>query len=369
MKIKGFNMKKLKIFQIVLALVFVLFFIFLFSAKNYTKEYTVNDIKVKETFNKDKKSYYFTFVYNDITLDYLVKSGYKQHRGFIDNIEVIEDDDNFCLIPKSSKFEIKPLCYQNKTITHYTHINKTLKEKLKLTTKTNKKISTFNDIEIYNNDHNYLIWNYDGFYYLNKDENKKIDILNKELYTISLIGYTEDYLVIADYDSNYTFNKFYTIDFKNGNLKKYDLDRSIYFDSYFIGYEKNKIYIVDNKESLMYEFNAKNGKLEKISSKYLNQGNWENIAIKKLVNKKQEFTYITNYNYTLEDKTIYLNYKDQDIKTLVANDVTALVRVKDQDIYYLKNDSLYHFNPENGETLLLTYFEWNFNYENMIYIN
>ena len=39
-----------------------------------------------------------------------------------------------------------------------------------------------------------------------------------------------------------------------------------------------------------------------------------------------------------------------------------------KDIYYLKDDELYHYNPIEGEELLLSYFEWNFNLENMIFI-
>jgi len=368
-KTKEYNLKKLKIFQLTLLSLFVLFFLFLLKSKDYTKEYTINDIKIKESYSKENKSYYFTFTYNEITFDYLEESKYKQHRGIINDTELIKDEDNFCLIPKSSQFDLNPICYQNNQIIHYTLAKNQLKEQLKLKSKQNKKIATYNDIEIYNNDFTYLLWNYDGFYYINPKENKKIDILNKELYTVNLIGYTEDYLVIADYDSNYTYNKLYTVELKNGNLKKYDIDKNIYFDSYFAGYEKNKLYIVDNKENVMYEFKAKNGKIDKINSKILRKGKWEIININKLTNKKVEFNYKSNYNYELKENNIYLNYTENNIKTEVANNVTYIVRIKDKDIYYLKKDSLYHFNPFIGEELLLNYFEWNFNYENMIYIN
>ena len=75
-------MKKLKLFQIILISLFLLFFIFLISSKNYQKEYEVNSIKITEEYNKDYKSYYFTFTYKDITLDYLINSKYKQQRIF-----------------------------------------------------------------------------------------------------------------------------------------------------------------------------------------------------------------------------------------------------------------------------------------------
>ena len=53
----------------------------------------------------------------------------------------------------------------------------------------------------------------------------------------------------------------------------------------------------------------------------------------------------------------------------MATDVTRLVRINDKDIFYLKNDTLYHFDDINGEEKLVTHSEWNFNYNNMIFIN
>lgn len=365
-------MKKLKMFQIVLVLIFVLFLIFLFSAKNYHKEYEINNVKIAESYNKENKAYYFTFTYKEITLDYLLDVKYRHHRGLITNLEIIEDEEknNFCLLPKDKKLEFAPVCYENNNIVHYSNLTTDLKNRIpsKYFNKETKK-TTYNDIDIYNNSYTYLIWNYDGFYYLNNSTNKKIEIFNKELYTINLVGYTDKFLVIADHDSNYTFNKFYTINLKNGNLKSHEVKENVYFDSYYIGYNKNKLYIVDNKESVMYEFNAKNGKLEKIKSKVLKNKEWENVSIKTLINKKVEFEYPTNYMYTLEQNKLYLTYKDKEIKTLISDNVKHIVKTKTKDIFYLKGDTLYHFDPYNGEERLLTYSEWNFNYENMIYIN
>ena len=82
--------------------------------------------------------------------------------------------------------------------------------------------------------------------------------------------------------------------------------------------------------------------------------------------KKEEFSYKSNYHYILEDNNLYLKYKD--IKTLVSNNITSIVRISNGDIFYLKEDKLYHYNNIKGESLLLSYFEWNFNYNNMIYI-
>ncbi len=363
-------MKKITTFQLILIIIFVLFLIFLLKPKNYTSKYNINKVAITESFNKKTKSYYFNFNYKDINLDILYNSAYKEHRNFIKDLKIIEDNDNFCLIPSGDNFDYVPLCYDNGKNTHYTMVNENLKEKLdKSYFSQSKKIATYKDIEIYNHDYNYYLWNYDGFYYINSNQSTKIDLLEKELYTVNLIGYTQDYLVIADYDSNYTFNKFYTIELKTGKLKKHNLNRDIYFDSYYSGYEKNKLYIVDTKEKYVYEFNAKNGKLEKIKPKILNNGKWEKASIKTLINKKTEFTYQSNFNYELKNQDLYLNYQKKNLKTLIASNVKSIVKINDENIFYLKEDSLYHFDPIKGEELLLKYFEWNFNYENMIYIN
>lgn len=357
--------------QLILVLLFCLFLIFLFLPKSYTRKYKIDEVEVFEAYNKKDKRYYFTFKIDGKNLDYLSEVKYSKSRKLISKIDIIKDEnDNFCLIPKGKKIDFKPLCMENGNSIYYALVNEKLKEGIsKYLKQENKLIETWNDYEIYSKDYIYLLWNYDGFYYINKDTKKKIKILDKEMYSINGVGYTEDYLVVPDYTSDYTFNNYYTIDFKNGNLKKQKIDRNVYFDSYFIGYEKNKAYIVDNKETVMYEFDAKKGKIEIIKAKVLNKGSWENANIKTLLNKKEEFSYKTNYNYTFSDNRIYLNYKNSEIKKLIACDVTSVVRIKDKDIYYLKDNTLYHFNEDTGEEKLLTHFEWNFNTNNMIYIN
>lgn len=365
-------MKKIYKFWFFLIVIFFIFLLFILLPKTYKKKYKINDIEITENYNKKNKYYYFTFKRGEVTLDYLLENSYKRDRKLINDIEIIKDEDNednFCVLPKSNKLNFIPLCYQENNIIYYESANKNIKQQLdsNLFKKVNK-IETYKDIEIYNNDFTYLLWNYDGFYYINKNEKKKINLFDKELYNVSFVGLTNDYLVIADYDSNYTFNHFYRIDFKKGNLKKYEIDRDVYFDSNILGYEKDKLYIVDNKASLMYELNVKKGKIEKIKSKVLVGGKWENRNIKTLINKNITFTYKTNFNYELIDDNLYLDYK-KDIKTLVNTGIKSIVKIDNSDIFYLKGSDLYHFNPTTGEEKILSYFEWNFNYERMIYIH
>lgn len=364
-------MRRLKIFQITLILLFIIFMIFFFRSVDYTKEYVIDNVSISESYNKDHDYYYFTFTYNDETLDYLYESNYKRNRNFIESIEIIEDEENFCLIPNGNTLEFIPLCMEDGEITYYKNVGENLKEQIpeEYLKEEQELNETFNDINIYNRDYTYLLWNYDGFYYINNDEETEIKLFDSETYNVNLVAYTEDYLVIADYDNSYTFDKIYRISLSNGDLREYDLDRNIYFDSYFPGYEKNKLYIVDNKEETMYELNVRNGDLEKIRAKMYNNGEWEDVGIKSLINQNKRFTYETNYNYTLEDGTLFLNYQEKEEKTKIDDYVTTIVRIKDNLVFYLKTDTLYVFDPLKGSTRLLEFFEWNFNYENMIYVD
>ena len=366
-KVKNYNKYKLLILQLLILSLFILFGIIIFSPKNYKKEYNINNVLIKEEYDKKNKTYYFNLEYNKIKLDTLYISKYKLNRKLIKKIDIINDEDNFCLKIEGD-LNFKPVCYQDNRQVYYTSVNDTLKNKLKIKSNNNKLLNTYQDINIYRDDYIYLIWNYDGFYYLNKDKKEKIDLFDKELYNVDLINYTKDYLVIADYDDNYNFDSFYTINYKNGKVKKHSLKNTIYFDSYFPGYDKNDLYIVDTKEICMYKFNSKNGKLEKINSKLYIDNKWVDKNIKSLISTKEKFSYLTSYNYSLDNNNLYLSYLNKDNKTLISDNVKYIVKIDNEDIYYLKNDELYHFNIDTGEELLLSYFEWNFNYNKVIYL-
>ena len=364
-------MKKLKIFQLTLIVLFLIFIFFLFRSVNYTKEYEVNDVKIIESYNKENDYYYFTFNYDGKKLDYLYESNYKKTRTFIKDITIIKDEDNFCLIPKGNTLKFIPLCIEDNEIIYYKNVSEKLKEQIpnEYLKEDEELNDIYQDINIYNRNYTYLLWNYNGFYYINQDTAKEIKLFDKELYNVNLITYAKDYLIIPDYDNEYTYNKFYRITIKNGTLKEYDLNRDIYFDSYYPGYEKNNLYIVDNKEKEMYELNVKNGELEKIKPKMYNNGTWENVGIKSLINQNKSFNYETNYQYELVAEKLYLTYKKGKMQTLIDSDITNIIRLKDNLVFYLKNDTFYVFEPLTGSSRLLSYFEWNFNNENMIYVD
>ena len=55
--------------------------------------------------------------------------------------------------------------------------------------------------------------------------------------------------------------------------------------------------------------------------------------------------------------------------TLITNrNVSEFVYANDLNVYYISEDTLYKYNPFLGEEALLQYSEWNFNYQNMVFI-
>lgn len=364
-------MKKLKVFEMSFVVIFIIFIFFLFRATDYTTEYIIDGVDITETYSKENKYYYFTLTYEGTTFDYLLEESYQQKREFIKSIDIITVDEDFCLLPQGEDLEFIPLCLQDGDIIHYSLVRddlaSELPEEYQIVEATESQ--EYEEINIYNTDYTYLLWDYNGFYFINSDEQKKLTLFDQEIYNATLITYTKDYLIVADYDADYTFQSFYRLSLTNGSVKKFSLDYEIYFDSYFPGYVKNKLYIVDNKEEVMYEWNAKNGDLDKISSQLLIDDEWESVGIKSLINQNKTFTYKTNYNYTLSDGMLYLTYTPADIKIAIADDVTSIIRIKDNLVFYLKTDTLYVFDPLEGSQKLLSYFEWNFNNSNMIYVN
>ena len=179
---------------------------------------------------------------------------------------------------------------------------------------------------------------------------------------------TSRYLMIPSQENDYTFNSFYVIDAKKNKMKKYNLDREIYFDSYYLGSYKDSIYLVDKKNNQEYELNLKKGKQIKTDGKVLNEKNkWEKVNISKLVHNEYQFKSNLKMDYELKDNNLDVLIGNTKIK-ITNEKVSTIVKENDYEVYYIVKDSLYYFNLFTGSEKLMSYREWEFNYHNMIYI-
>jgi len=356
-------MKKLIILIAVIIIFFIFFLFMYFSPRTYEKTYKIKEIEVTEKFDKEKKYYYFNFLYKKNNYEYAVVSKYVNKRNLIKDIKIKTKAKSVCIIPKSDYLKTYPICYNGKEfIVQELSGIKFDKNKINLIN------DSYKDINInYLNENTFLIWNYKGFNFINEKENKAINFLYKDVYKVDLISQVNNYILVPNYDDDYSFKKMYVINTKNGSVKEWELKYEIYFDSYIVGVDKKSVFIFDNKNEIEYELRPDKMKMRKIKYKAVINDKWENVSLADF-NKKTTFSRKKVYNYEIINNKLYLSYLNGTNKILISNDVKDIIYGYNDSVYYLVDQKLYLYSPSQGEILLMDYFEWNFNYKNMIFV-
>ena len=100
---------------------------------------------------------------------------------------------------------------------------------------------------------------------------------------------------------------------------------------------------------------------------FLNNNKLEKEKVDNLVKNQKVFNNEINNNYVVEDNYLYKVLNNYKIK--VSNhQITSIIRIIDNDVYYLVGDTLYRYTNNNGEEKLLKHKEWKYNYKNQIFI-
>lgn len=353
-------MKKLVLTISSLVIIFALFLFFYFRPHNYDLEYTVNDVKVKEIYNNDKKYYQFILNYNDMKYSIISKDKYSNKRNLITDIKVSEEDEITCLRPESNIVSLYSVCSKDRELISFNYNDNIVKEKQ----------DEYENIKIYDLEtKKYLIWNYKDFILLSNDKKDKIKLFDKDVYNINLVTTYNNYLIIPDYNSSYSFDKLYLIDVNKNKTNEIKLRYSVYFDSYFLGSKKNLIYLYDKKEEQEYYINIKKEKIYKTSNKVLVNNEWEKVSSYKLKEEKVSFTEDNVYNYKVINNKLYSYILDEEYLTKVSDmDIKTVVKTNGYDVYFICDNTLYKYNPYDGIKALLSNSEWDFNYTNMVFI-
>lgn len=349
-------MKKLVVIISSLIFIFILFLFFYFKKNTYTLEYKINDIFVKESFNKDKEYYLFELNYNGEVYAFLTFDKYTSKRKLIDDIKVNKEDDITCLEISAHKIKAYSVCKDSTGL-----INTKISRNENSNTYANY---TLNDL----NNKTYLLWNYHNFIYLSPKTQKEIKLFAKDEYTLNLVTTYQKYLVVANIESGYTFNKLYLINKDNGKVEEIKLRYDLYYnDTYFLGTYKNKLYLYDKKQEQEYYINMNKKKIYKTNNKTLVDNKWEDISTYKLKNNQGVFQYSNVYNYEVINNNLYAKFLDYQVKISDLK-VKNIIKTNNLDVYFLSDNILYFYNPYEGLKVLISYPEWDFNYQNMIYI-
>lgn len=198
------KIKKQILLFIIIVIIMFLVIVNLFKKKSYEVEYNINGYDVTENYNKDKKVYLFTVKNNQLEHSFFTTNNNREHK-LITEIETIELEEEQCLKIKSPFLETNPLCSINGNAIDFRLTSKEMQEKLNYNNNIEDLNQKYNNILINNPlNYTYLVWNYKGFDIINKYKQYNINILSKDQYSLELVYLLKNYLVIADYDSDYT---------------------------------------------------------------------------------------------------------------------------------------------------------------------
>ena len=268
LKIKQY--KKL-IFIVAILVILCCFFYLVFKNKSYELTYVINNIEINEKFDQKNQIYQFIFKKDDKEYISIFKNKYIHQKKLIKSIEIKENEITTCIIPKGKKLDYYPLCYENNELISYHQLQTKDLIPPEYYQNIESKNDNYNKIQInYLNNKKFFIWNYKGFDIISNKKNKTINIFDNDIYNIPLSSKNNNYILLADYNSKYKFNKFFIINSKNNKIKEIITDKELSFDSYILGNYKEKIYFMDKKNKKEYEINPQKLKLENISKK--NQG-------------------------------------------------------------------------------------------------
>lgn len=366
--------RRIALLIIILLILFLLYLIF--HARNYEKKYHQNDFEIIEKFDKEKKLYFFEIKKGEDTWEFLTSHKYITKHKLIQEIELKEAEDTKCIIIKSEQLTTYPQCVKDGEMISHHLVSDDMKKNLdeSLFSKTKNETKTYEKIDIKNIDDNtYYIWNYKGFYRINKNKQENINLFNKDIYDITSVASVANYLVIPDYTQSYYFNKFHILNMQDGKVSTWEFKDSLYFDGYYLGTYKNSLFYMDKKTKIEWEVDPKKQRMRKVGTetkegKIYQNGDWEKVNVTKIINDNSKFITEEIYHYEIEDG-LYVSYLNQPNKKKISNNkVKEIVAIVEDTVYYIVGHSLYSYSEATGENEILSYFEWNFNYKNMIFI-
>lgn len=377
-KIKKSKIKqrRRRIALIIIFITVLLILYMIYHARDYEKKYWLNDFEIIERFDSKKKIYFFSVKKEDNIWEFTSEHKYITKHKLLQEIVLYETEDTICIIPKSEQLTTYPQCQNNNIQISYHLVSDEMKKSLgdSFFQVPKSETKTYEKIDIKNIDNNiYYIWNYKGFYKITKETQENIKLFEKDIYDISGVSSVGNYLVIPDYKEAYYFNKFYLIQKQDGKTSTWEFKDSLYFDGYFLGSHNNSLFYMDRKTKIEWELDPKKKRMRKVGTetkdgKILRNDDWEKISVTKIINENQKFTIDETYHYEIDNGLYLTSLNGQNKKLISKKDVKEIVASINDKVYYIVGHSLYSYEESVGEVEIMSYFEWNFNYKNMIFI-
>lgn len=363
----------MKRFLMTLILICTLIIIGKYLLSNYNIEYKLNNYNI---ITKYKKGRYYFEINNNIKYNFDIYGKRTLKKKFVKEIKEIKDDDLDCIYPIIEGLKTYPLCYQNNEYIDYNLIESDLLKDYQTKQNTIDETKDFNYYKNLDKNTYIALWNYKGYIVMNDDMFENIELFNKDRYDNSLSYQIDDTIYLPNYDDEHEFKKIISFNLRTKEKKIIDLGYTIDYDSYIVGNIKNKLYIFDNKHSVLYEINTKNNKVKIKGSNQIGYSKYESgefVSCSKSEYKVNKIKFNTdteesNYKYVLSNgvyKTINDNTK---LVTKITNNDVSILKTYKNNIYYIDNNYLYLYSPSYGSEKIFYYYELEFNKDNTTFI-
>ncbi len=386
----------LKVLTILLIIFFSLKIIIHVVDKGHNVEYTIGNFDIQEELKVGKTdNYYFDIKADNFKLNFQIDKNYNKANKIINKLMYKEIDSYKCILPvfKNNQILTDIMCINNNTITYYHDIkNSKIDDFAKELKKVGYNKEKFQDNgqakelsnmqTIYENNlvtNHYLAFeNYKGVTLVNGKINN-IKLFDNDIYTKQVSAFFDKYYIVADYNQEYTFKKFYIVNLINGNIKEIRTYDEISFDSIIEGIVGNDIYIFDKDAEVQYKLSLKYETVEKTSEIKYYDGNWHSMSVSEALSGKIFDNYHSNdingYDKVNEYGNYYYLYKKSGNDYLVyradkqnpevltylftTTDMNSVLYLKDY-IYYKNGNTLYYYF-DNGIRKVIQYTELEFN--------
>ena len=370
-------------------LIFLLVFIglkqviFMFD-KGHNINYNIGNYNIKEIYTSNDNNYYFKIKSDKLSINFQIKENYNKSEKIIKKLHYKKIDDYKCLFPlfKENRQLTDIMCLKDNIIYYANTLNnKNIQNYFKKKGYKNKykdkakQISITNTQSIYKENitkNTYIaIETYKGLKLFNGKETE-VKIFENDVYKKPISIFTDKYYLVADYNSEYTFNKMHLVNIINGEkitIRSYD---DISFDSYIMGEVDGKIYMFDKENNKQYEIDLEEKMINHIGNKnnikYYN-GKWTTITLSEAKSEKKFTSFkeiegyekvdkVNNYYYFYKkDNDTYKIYRadknNKKLKTYLfdTTDITNITYIND-NIYYKNQNTLILYSKNTSKKLI-----------------
>lgn len=348
-------MKKLIALILLIILIVCIYVVLRRTPKNYSYEYSIQNYKVQEKFEKNKGIYYFSVIIGNDDISFSFEEDYHYKRKLIKNIKNLSSDNGTCISVDSLLVNNFSIC-KSKDGEYRTPYF--------FNVPNDKKIDTFENIKIYDiKNHSIFVWNYNNLIAITPNKLAKIKLFDKDVYDLDLYAIYNKDILFPDYNQNFSFNKMYLFESDTFKINTINMPLKIYFDSFFLPNNNKDFYLFDKKENKEYRINPYKKEIKSSGIGYYENNTWKSMDKNSILELESS---ALKGDFYFEVKDNYLYYVTPTNTISVSNiKVDNLIISNEKEAFFISSGVLYVVNYYTGINKALEYKEWNFNPKNV----